>query len=125
MVHRTRTPCWLTAAAVAGLTLMASQVFPQNDPTAGGSYRIGAGDELHIVVWRNEDLTMTIPVRPDGWISLPLVNDLEVAGLTPMEVRARLTEKLSPFVSSPLVSVIVTRVGSFKVSVLGNVRRPG
>jgi polysaccharide biosynthesis/export protein len=111
---------WLTLAG-AGV----GHAAPQTDGASEGSYKIGAGDELHIIVWRNEDLTVTIPVRPDGWISLPLVNDIEVAGMTPMQLRTKLTDKLQPFVSSPLVSVIVTRVGSFKVSILGNVRRPG
>lgn len=90
-----------------------------------GDYQIGPGDDLHIVVWRNEELTMTVPVRPDGWISLPLVNDVQVAGLTPMQVREKLTEELGTHVSAPLVSVIVARVGSNKASILGNVRRPG
>jgi polysaccharide biosynthesis/export protein len=105
--------------------LAAIPATPQSSPRQGGSYRIGAGDELHVVVWRNEELTMTVPVRPDGFISLPLVNDVEVAGLTAMQVRDALEVRYQEFVSSPLVSVIVTRVGSFKVSVIGNVRSPG
>lgn len=117
------------SALVTAFLLLASlghaRARAQSPAAKEGDYKIGAGDELHIVVWRNEDLTMTIPVRPDGWISLPLVNDIEARGLTPMQLRTRLTDALDPYVSSPLVSVIVTRVGSFKVSILGNVRRPG
>lgn len=120
MRRRRRIVFWALAA-----TLVALSASPQNDPRAQGSYRIGAGDELHVVVWRNEELTMTVPVRPDGWISLPLVNDVSVAGLTPTQVRDALMTRLQEFVSSPLVSVIVIRVGSFKVSVIGNVRSPG
>lgn len=105
--------------------LLAGSASAQQEPLPRGDYQIGPGDDLHIVVWRNEELTMTVPVRPDGWISLPLVNDVKVAGLTPMEVRERLTSQLAAHVSAPLVSVIVARVGSNKASILGNVRRPG
>ncbi len=108
-------------AWVFATVLVAIPALSQSD----GTYQIGAGDELQIVVWRNVELTMTVPVRPDGYISLPLVNDVKVAGLTPMKVREALTERVQEFVASPLVSVIVTRVGSFKVSVIGNLRNPG
>ncbi|PYQ00277.1 MAG: hypothetical protein DMF83_28515, partial [Acidobacteria bacterium] len=78
-------------------------------------YRIGPEDTLLISVWKNEAITKTVPVRPDGMISLPLVQDVQAAGLTPMELRDALTKKLSEFMPSPEVSVIVTEVRSFKV----------
>jgi polysaccharide export outer membrane protein len=87
-------------------------------------YRIGAEDTLQISVWRNEALSKTIPVRPDGMISLPLLNEVKAAGLTPAELRQILTDKLTEFMPNPEVSVILTDVRSFKVSVLGEVRRP-
>ena len=110
--------------------LMVMGAFPEiaSTQTANqtqGDYRIGAGDVLDIVVWRNQELTMSVPVRPDGWISLPLVNDVRVAGLTPMQLRETLSEKLEEFISTPNVSVIVTQANSFKVSILGNIRSPG
>jgi len=108
-----------------GTLLLANNAQALQERLPGGDYQIGPGDDLHIVVWRNEELTMTVPVRPDGWISLPLVNDVEVAGLTPMEVREKLTSQLAAHVSAPVVSVILARVGSNKASILGNVRRPG
>ena len=88
-------------------------------------YRIGPEDQLHISVWKNEAMTRAALVRPDGKISLPLVNDVQAAGLTAHELRDLLTVKLKDFMPSPEVSVIVTDVRSLKVSVMGEVARPG
>jgi len=70
-------------------------------------------------------LSRVVPVRPDGMISIPLVNDIRAAGLTPIELRQQLTQRLAEFVPSPEVSVIVREVHSVKVAVLGSVRMPG
>ena len=89
-------------------------------------YLIGAEDLLDVLVWKNcPDLCRTVPVRPDGKISLPLVNDIQAAGLTPADLRQQLTERLSEYVQSPEVSVIVREVHSVKVSVVGSVKMPG
>lgn len=88
-------------------------------------YRIGVEDVLDIAVWNYPELQKTVPVRPDGKISLPLVNDIVAAGLTPMELRDVLTGKISAFVQSPDVSVVVREIRSSKISIIGNVRRPG
>jgi polysaccharide biosynthesis/export protein len=88
-------------------------------------YKIGPDDVLNISVWKNEALSRTIPVRPDGKISLPLLNDVQAAGLTAEQLREVLTEKLSEYESAPEVSVTVIEVRGFKVSVLGEVQRPG
>lgn len=90
-----------------------------------GEYRIGPEDELYISVWKNETLSRTVPVRPDGMISLPLVNDVQAAGLTPMELRDVVRQKLAGYMADPEVSVIVQGVRSFKVSVIGEVKKPG
>lgn len=90
-----------------------------------GNYLIGPEDVLSIVVWKNEALTRTIPVRPDGSISMPLLHDVKAAGLTPTQLRDSISKKLSEFIPSPEVSVIVTDVRSFKVSVMGEVSKPG
>ena len=89
------------------------------------AYRIGPEDMLQISVWKNDALSRAVPVRPDGKISLPLLNDVQAAGLTALELREALTQKLSEFIPSPEVSVIVSDVRSFKVSVMGEVARPG
>jgi len=88
-------------------------------------YRIGIDDVLDIAVWNITELQKTIPVRPDGKISLPLVNDVVAAGLTPMELRQQLTKALAQFVQNPDVSVVVREIRSAKVSVIGQVRTPG
>jgi polysaccharide export outer membrane protein len=89
------------------------------------SYVIGPEDVLQIVVWKNDALSRTIPVRPDGLITLPLVHDLQAAGVTPLQLRDVISKRLSEFMPAPEVSVIVTDVRSFKVSVIGEVTRPG
>lgn len=89
------------------------------------AFRIGPEDVLDVQVWKNADLSRVIPVRPDGMISLPLVNDIQAAGLTPVELRLQITRRLAEFVPSPEVSVIVREVHSVKVAVMGNVKIPG
>src|SRR5437879_3251615 len=92
---------------------------------AQGDYRIGPEDVLDIAVWNNASLSRTVPVRPDGKISLPLLNDVQAAGLAPMQLRDVLIKKLAEYTPTPEVSVIVREVHSFKVSVIGEVKRPG
>lgn len=75
-------------------------------------YRIGIGDTLQINVWKNPDLDVTVPVRPDGKISAPLVGDIVVAGLTPEDVAQIITDRLSTFVRTPNVAVIMTGLSS-------------
>ena len=87
-------------------------------------YRIGPEDILSISVWKNEAMSRVLPVRPDGMISLPLLDDVMAAGLTPTELRNVLAQKLAEYVPSPSVTVIVNDVKSFKVSVIGEVIKP-
>jgi len=88
-------------------------------------YRIGTEDVLDISVWKAPELSRTVPVRPDGKVSLPLINDIQAAGLTPTTLREELAKRLSEYVPSPEVAVIVREVHSAKVSVIGSVRNPG
>ena len=90
-----------------------------------GDYKIGPEDVLDVAVWNNTAISRTVPVRPDGKISLPLLNDVQAAGLTAMQLRGVLTKKLAEYVPTPEVSVIVREVRSFKVSVIGEVKTPG
>lgn len=129
-----------TALAVA---LMAAGVWAQNDAlpsdksvpsgrdykapvaVAAPDYIIGPEDMLQVSVWKEPDLTNTLPVRPDGKISLPLLNDVPAAGLTPMQLAASITEKLKKFLADPRVTVVVTQINSRRVYVLGEVLHTG
>jgi polysaccharide biosynthesis/export protein len=88
-------------------------------------YVIGADDMLHISVWKEPDLTETLPVRPDGKISMPLLNDITAAGLTPLQLRDSITEKLKKYIADPRVSVAVTAMHSQRIFVSGEVVHSG
>jgi polysaccharide biosynthesis/export protein len=88
-------------------------------------YVLGPGDVIQVVVWRNEHLSKTLPVRPDGKISLPLVDDVQAAGMTPSQLKETLSKGLRQFIDNPIVTVIVSEVNNFKVSVIGEVKKPG
>jgi polysaccharide biosynthesis/export protein len=93
--------------------------------TADPNYVIGAQDVLDINVWKEPDVSRVVPVRPDGKISLPLLNDVQAAGLTPAQLAAQITESLKKYVTSPQVTVIVATINSQRVYILGEVTRPG
>lgn len=88
-------------------------------------YVIGADDVLEVIVWREKDLSTEVKVRPDGKVSLPLVNDLHAGGLTPEEFRSLATEAMTKFVEAPSVTVIVKQINSRQVFVMGEVVKPG
>lgn len=90
-----------------------------------GSYVIGPEDVLYIYVWKEDNLSRSVPVRMDGMISIPLVDDIKAAGLTPLQLKELLLAKLREFVDTPDVTVIVTEANSYKVYVQGEVRTPG
>lgn len=93
--------------------------------TDSDQYIIGPEDVLHIYVWKEEQLTKTVPVRMDGKISLPLVDDIQAADLTPLQLKEVLIKKLKSYIDNPTVSVTVMEANSFKVYVSGEVKQPG
>lgn len=97
-------------------------------PAAMETYRIGVDDIVQVSVWRNPELGITVPVRPDGMISVPLIGDVQAGGLTPAAVGESIQEKLSVFVRDPQVAVILTELRSHeflsRVRVTGAVRQP-
>lgn len=99
----------------------AKAVQANDDP----AYLIGAQDVLDISVWKEPDISRTVPVRPDGKISLPLVRDIQAAGLTPMQLERLVAEKLQKYVTDPQVSVIVKEINSQRIYILGEVTRSG
>jgi polysaccharide export outer membrane protein len=89
------------------------------------NYKIGEQDVLDVSVWREPDLSRQVPVRPDGKISLPLLNDLQAAGLTPAQLASEIKESLNKYMTNPQVTVIVSQVNSQRVYILGEVTRAG
>jgi polysaccharide biosynthesis/export protein len=118
--------------ALGGLLVLAScdvrhpvGPVPQDERGSPPQYRIGAGDVLDISVWKNPELSRTVSVVPTGTISLPLLNQVPAAGLTPDELRTKLTEGFAKYVSHPEVSVLVKEVHSYSISVVGQTNKPG
>ncbi len=134
MSGSTTCKAWLLAAMLAIGAY--SQSSPNNAQTGGSSaiplsdannpsYVIGPEDTLHVAVWKEPDLTATLPVRPDGKISMPLLNDVQAAGLTPMQLAGSIAEKLKKYVTDPRVTVVVTAMNSQRIYVLGEVLHSG
>src|SRR5262245_20361474 len=100
---------------------------PKQDTENRGTeeFIIGPGDVLNIFVWKEPEVSKSVPVRPDGKISLPLVNDLQAMGLTALQLRNMITDKLKGFIAEPNVTVTIEKVNSQKVTVMGEVTSPG
>jgi len=116
--------------AVAARTATAPAQPPAGVVAAPGvnlppEYVIGADDVLSIIFWRDKELTADVNVRPDGKISLALVNDVQASGLTPAQLRDRIVEESKKYVEDPNVTVIVKQINSRKVFITGEVRKPG
>jgi polysaccharide export outer membrane protein len=138
-----RTPIWIAT----GLFLVALPIYGQDNAVsaqpaqahsapdvAGGpktsgttdpNYVIGPQDVVDISVWKEGELSRSVPVRPDGKISLPLLSDVQAAGLTPMQLAAQITTGLSQFMNNPQVTVIVEQINSQRVYILGEANRIG
>jgi len=89
------------------------------------AYKIGPQDLLKIDVWKEDQLTRTVPVRPDGKITLPLLNDVQAAGLAPMELASVISDQLKKYINNPQVTVSVTEINSRRVYVTGEVSKAG
>jgi polysaccharide export outer membrane protein len=121
-----------TAALALGLTACASTngnlpPAPVTAASADYNYIVGPGDSLNINVWRNPDLSASVPVRPDGKVSTPLVDELVAQGKTPSEIARDVEKALSKFVRDPVVTVIVTNfVGPYseQIRVVGEAAKP-
>jgi polysaccharide export outer membrane protein len=106
------------AKPLAGVTIPTGVATPPD-------YVIGPEDVLTVVFWRDKDMSTEVAVRPDGKISLPLLNDMPASGLTPDQLRLQLTEAAAKFVTEPTVSVVVKAINSRKVFITGMVAKPG
>jgi polysaccharide export outer membrane protein len=115
-----------TAITMAVLSAHADDVMPtslvsQLDP----GYRLGAEDIMLVSVWKDEQLTREVVVRPDGMFSFPLVGDIQAENRTVEDIRGDLVKRLTKYIPNPSVSVAVTKVISYKVYVVGRVNKPG
>jgi polysaccharide biosynthesis/export protein len=121
---------WLVALALTGCSLLGGPAHPPAPVSAeinDYTYVIGAGDSLNIIIWRNPELSMSVPVRPDGKVSAPLVEELAVQGRTPVEVAREVEKRLAVYVRDPVVTVLVTGfVGPYseQIRVVGEAARP-
>jgi polysaccharide biosynthesis/export protein len=113
----------LLAALPGWAAERSTKVRAEGDPE--DAYFIGIGDLLEISVWKNPDLTVTVPVRPDGRVSVPLLGDVQAAGMTPLALKQALTEGFRQYVTAPGVSVVIKEINSQKVFITGEVAKPG
>ena len=116
--------CW----AFTGAYALAAALPSGSEPlpvVVEGSYLLGPEDIIKISVWKDEHLTQEVVVRPDGMISFPLVGDIPAAGRTIEDVRLELVKRLNKFVPNPHVSVLATKILSYKIYVIGRVNKPG
>jgi polysaccharide export outer membrane protein len=125
----------LAVFAFAGLALLAAapgfsvdpqgQVVVRSEDDPPNAYAIGIGDVVEISVWKNPELGVSVPVRPDGRISVPLLGDVQAAGMTPLALKQTLTDGFKEYVTAPGVSVVIKEINSRKVFVTGEVATPG
>ena len=124
---------WSTALSIAATLLVAALPIAAQDAgpsrsrlaETDGSYVVGPEDLIEVFVWKEPDLSTTVTVRPDGMITLPLAGDLHAAGSTPAQLGDEIADRLRQYIDRPLVTVVVKQINSPKISVLGEVRRPG
>jgi polysaccharide export outer membrane protein len=116
---------WNTPAKPDNSVKVGKPFSPSPGSQADPSYRLGPEDQLRISVWDNKELTLDLVVRPDGKISMPLIQDVVAEGLTASQLAASIQEKLTAFIVNPTVSVIVLQVNAPKYYVIGYVARPG
>jgi polysaccharide export outer membrane protein len=124
-IHTRRLVLTGLAALVVGCVSPGAPPPPEPEPGTREEYVIGIPDILKIVVWRNAELSVEVPVRRDGKISVPLVDDVQAEGLTPQELKEVLTAALAEYVTAPDVTVIVQQTNSHTVTVIGGVMRSG
>lgn len=98
---------------------------PDNSWIDAKSYIIGENDVLDIDVWKEKEISKTVPVRPDGKISLPLIGEIQASGLTPLQLQNNLTQQLKAYIDNPEVTVIVNDPRSHQFNIVGQVARPG
>jgi polysaccharide export outer membrane protein len=128
-----RIAAFVAFLAISPMLVQAQESAANAAPSAAASkgatddpnYRIGPLDVLDVSVWKEPEVSRQVPVRPDGKISLPLLNDVQAAGLTPAQLGAQITEGLGRYMTAPQVTVIVAEINSQRIYMLGEIARPG
>ena len=125
----------IVATDAAASQAASGQATPSNGPAApkgtsystppSSDYKLGAGDKLRIEVYKDQQLSQSVQIRPDGKITMPLVGDIVAVELTPIELRDRITSALKEYVTNPVVTVIVVEAIASNVYVMGEVAKPG
>lgn len=126
---------WMKRACLPAVALLATACNvlmpaavppPMTEPSGPpAEYVIGAGDVLGIRVWKNPELSVDVPVRPDGKISVPLLDDVQAMGLTTVELKTLLTQEMSEYIANPDITVVVNQMNSKRAFVIGEVRGNG
>ena len=123
---RSLTSWMLVAAMVSGVTgCVEEKVNYKVDLTPPAEFLLGPEDVLIVTVWKNQELSREVVIRPDGLISMPLVGDVPASGLTANALAKRIAERLTEYMASPIVSVQLKEVNSYFIYVLGEVTKPG
>ncbi len=115
-------------AIIAGLfspPLYAQNSAPETEEPGAVTYRLSAGDEIEVFVWKEEDLSREVIISPDGSLSYPLAGEFQAAGLTVSELKEKLTERIQQYIPKAVVTVTLLKVEGYKVYVLGEVNKPG
>ena len=115
----------LVVMLVAGCAEIPREALEEVNRPPAKDFFLGPEDVVEVTVWRNQDLSRTVVVRPDGMISLPLIGDVQASGLTAAQVSERISKRLSEFKENPSVSVSVKEINSYFIYVVGEVVRPG
>ena len=138
MMQRSFAGLLVTASLISGLVTSPIRSAPQSSGSASSArssstnmtttdpdYKIGPQDMLRVDVWKEPDISRIVPVRPDGKITLPLINDVQASGLTTTQLAAKIAEGLKKYITSPQVTVGVTEINSRRIFVTGEVAHPG
>ena len=118
---------WVSILAACASNLGKFPPAPVADPTRDYTYIVGPGDNINIIVWRNPEVSMSVPVRPDGKFSTPLIDELTASGKTSVEIAREIEKQLERYIRDPVVTVIVTSfVGPYdqQIRVVGEAARP-
>lgn len=123
-------PAVLRAALIAAAALVLSAAALAQNPIGagsvpGGDYEIGPEDLLEVSVWKEKDLQREVLVRPDGWLTFPLVGNIRAKGRTALDVQEEITHRLRKYIPDPVVTVSIKKVAGYKIYVIGKVNKPG